>query len=53
MSQQDDEAAELENAEKVGFGIIPAADRSAKVIEPREEALDFPAAGVRRSSQPS
>jgi len=43
----------LEHVEEVRFGIFPAADQSAEVIEPGEEALDFPAVGVRRSSQPS
>jgi hypothetical protein len=42
MPQQDDEAAELEHAEEVGFVIFPAADQSAEIVEPSEEALDFP-----------
>ena len=46
MSHEDDEAAELEHAEEVGFVIFPAADESAEVVEPSEEALDFPAAAV-------
>jgi hypothetical protein len=46
MSGKDDEAAELEHAEEVGFLIFPAADESAEVVEPSEEALDFPAAAV-------
>ena len=46
MPQQDDEAAELQHAEEVGFVIFPAADQSAKVVEPSEEALDFPAVTV-------
>jgi hypothetical protein len=46
MPQQDDEATELEHAEKVGFMIFPAAHQSAEVVEPGEEALDFPAAAI-------
>jgi hypothetical protein len=46
MPQQDDKAAELEPAEEVGFVIFPAADQSAKVVEPGKEALDFPSATV-------
>jgi hypothetical protein len=46
MSGEDDEAAELEHAEEVGFLMFPAADESAEVVEPSEEALDFPAAAV-------
>src|ERR1017187_1196201 len=46
MPQEDDEAAELQHAEEVGFVIFPAADESAEVVEPSEEALDFPAAAV-------
>ena len=36
----------MEPAEEVGFVIFPAADQSAKVVKPSEEALDFPAAAV-------
>ena len=36
----------MEHAEEVGFVIFPAADQSAKVVKPGEEALDFPAAAV-------
>jgi hypothetical protein len=46
MSRKDNEAAELKHAEEVGFLMFPAADQSAKVVQPREEALDFPAAAV-------
>ena len=46
MPQEDDEAAELQHAEEVGFVIFPAADKSAEVVQPSEEALDFPAAAV-------
>src|SRR5579859_4408536 len=46
MPEEDDEAAELEHAEEVGFVIFPAADQSAEVVEPSEEALDFPAAAI-------
>jgi len=46
MPHEDHEAAELEHAEEVGFVIFPAADQSAKVVKPSEEAFDFPAAAV-------
>ena len=46
MSREDNEAAELKHAEEVGFLMFPAADESAKVVKPSEEALDFPAAAV-------
>ena len=46
MPQEDDEAAELQHAEEIGFLMFPAADQSAEVVEPSEEALDFPAAAV-------
>jgi hypothetical protein len=46
MSREDNEAAELEHAEEVGFLMFPAADQSAEVVKPSEQALDFPAAAV-------
>src|SRR6266436_3408453 len=46
MPQEDDEAAELEHTEEVGLMIFPTADEAAEVVEPSEEALDFPAAAV-------
>jgi hypothetical protein len=46
MPQEDHEAAEVEHAEEVGFVIFPAADQSAEVVKPSEEALDFPAAAI-------
>jgi hypothetical protein len=46
MSREDNEAAELEHAEEVGFLMFPTADESAEVVKPSEEALDFPAAAV-------
>ena len=46
MPHEDHEAAELEHAEEVGFVIFPAAYQSAEVMEPSEEAFDFPAAAV-------
>ena len=36
----------MKHAEKIGFVIFPAADESAEVVEPGEEAFDFPAAAV-------
>src|ERR1700733_1627581 len=46
MPQEDNEAAELKHAEEIGFMIFPTADQSAKVVQPGEEALDFPASAV-------
>lgn len=46
MPQEDNEAAELEHAEEIGFVIFPAADQSAEVVKPGEEAFDSPAAAV-------
>ena len=50
MPQQDNEAAELEHAEEVGFVIFPAADKSAEIVELGKEALDFPAPTVATQS---
>ena len=46
MPQEDNEAAELEHAEEIGFVIFPAADESAEIVQPGEEPLDFPATAV-------
>src|ERR1035437_10957803 len=46
MPQENNEAAELEHAEEIGFVIFPAADQSAEIVEPGEEALDFPALAI-------
>src|ERR1700704_2813493 len=46
MPQEDNETAELEHAEEIGFVIFPAADESAEIVEPGKEALDFPAPAV-------
>ena len=46
MPQEDNEAAELEHAEEIGFVIFPAADQSAEIVEPGKKALNFPAAAV-------
>ena len=46
MPQEDNEASELEHAEEIAFVIFPAADESAEIVEPGEEALDFPAPTV-------
>jgi hypothetical protein len=46
MPQQDDEAAELQHAEKIGFLMFPTADESAEVVKPSEESLNFPAVAV-------
>src|ERR1035437_10190494 len=46
MPQEDNEAAELEHAEEIGFVIFPASDKSAEIVEPGKEALDFSAPTV-------
>jgi hypothetical protein len=46
MPQEDNEAAESEHAEEIGLVIFPAADKSAEIVEPSKEALDFPAAAI-------
>ena len=46
MPQKDDEAAELDHGEEIGFVIFPARDQSAEVVQPGEQTLDFPAAAV-------
>ena len=46
MPQEDDEAAELEHAEEIGFVKLPASDQSAEVMQPGEEPFDLPAALV-------
>jgi len=46
MPHEDNKAAKLEHAEEVGFLLFPAADESAEIMEPSEEALDFPAAAI-------
>src|ERR1022692_100751 len=46
MSRENNEAAELKHAEEVGFLMVPAADQSAEVVKPSEEAFDFPATAV-------
>ena len=52
MLQEDDEAVELKHAEDVGFGIVPAVDQAAEVVQTSEEPLDLPAA-IGRSSRRS
>src|ERR1700686_310285 len=46
MPQEDDEATELEHTEEVGLVIFPSGDQSTEIVEPSEEALDFPAVAV-------
>src|SRR3972149_10038962 len=46
MPQEDDEAAELEHAEEIGFVQLPASDQSAEVMQPGEEPFDLPAAAI-------
>ena len=53
MPQEDNEKAELEQAEEIGFVILPTADEAAEVVEPGEKSLDFPAAAVTAQFGPS
>jgi len=46
MPQEDNEAAELDHGEEVGFVILPSRDQAAKVVQPSEETFDFPTAAV-------
>ena len=46
MPQENNGAAELQHAEEIGFVIFPTTHQSAEVVEPGEEALDFPAAAI-------
>src|SRR3970040_124519 len=46
MPQEDDEAAELEHAEEIGFVKLPAREQSAEVMQPGEEPFDLPAAAI-------
>jgi hypothetical protein len=46
MPHEDHEAAKLKHAEEIGFLMFPAAYESAEIMEPSEEAFDFPAAAV-------
>ncbi len=41
MAEQDDHIAELDEAEAVLRMVLPARAEEAKVLEPREEALDL------------
>ncbi len=46
MPQEDYKAAELDHGEEVLLVILPTDDQAAEVMEPGEEAFDFPAAAV-------
>jgi len=52
MSEQDDDAPELEHAEEVLKVVLVADDQASEILEPGEEALDFPTSPVssKRSS---
>ena len=43
MPEQDSGTRELEHAEEVSDVVLPASDEPPRVLEPRKEALDFPA----------
>ena len=42
MPEQDDDTAELDEAEEVRRMVFPARDEAAKVLQPREQTLDLP-----------
>lgn len=46
MPQEDADAPEAEEGQEVLRVTLPAGDESAEVVEPREQALDLPAAAV-------
>ena len=46
IPEQDDDAAELDEAEEVGRVILVARHQPAEVLEPREESLHLPASPV-------
>src|SRR2546425_8084178 len=46
IPQEDDEAAELEHPEEVGFVELPASYEPTEVMQPSEKAFDFPATTV-------
>src|SRR3989441_3152520 len=46
MPQEDEEAAELEHPEEVGFVELPASYEPTEVMQPSEKAFDFPATTV-------
>src|SRR6266545_1105299 len=46
MPEQDDDTAELDEAEVVLRMIFPAGDEAAKVLQPREQTLDLPPTAV-------
>ena len=43
MPEEDLGARQLQEAEEVGDVVFPAGDQASRVVEPGEEALDFPA----------
>src|SRR5258707_14047727 len=46
MPQEDDGASELNHPEEIFWVVFPANDGATKIMEPGEQALDFPATPV-------
>jgi hypothetical protein len=46
MSQEDNSASELNHPEEILWVVFPANDNATKVMEPSEQAFDFPATPV-------
>jgi len=46
MSQQDEDAAELREAEEVFDFVFPSCDKPSEVVHPSEEPLYFPTSSV-------
>ncbi len=46
MPQEDDGTSELHHPEEIFWVVFPANDDAAKIVKPREQALDFPTAPV-------
>src|SRR5258708_28801823 len=52
MSQEDDGASELNHPEEIFWVVFPANDGATKIMEPGEQALDFPATPVAAQNTP-
>jgi len=46
MSEQDDQACELREAQEVFDVVFPSSDESSEVVHPGEESFHFPASAV-------
>jgi hypothetical protein len=46
MSEEHEQASEMDEAEEVFDAVFPSSDESAVVLHPSEEAFDFPSAAI-------